>query len=109
MEKSIEQLLELSKNPYFTMSEDERKRLDDFLSKKSAQQNQPKNSGDSSEKNIPATVINKNKVNKETGQIPTVDNVASKQNDTLEQAEYEKTSEALAEGPAKVNDPTEAA
>lgn len=76
MEKTIEQLLELSQNPYFTMTNAERERLDAFLSKKSAQQYSQKTNGSDSEKNIPATVINKNKVNKEIGEIPTVDNVA---------------------------------
>ena len=77
MEKPIEQLLELSKNPYFTLSDEEQARLDAFLSKKSAQQSRQKTSGNDSERNIPATVINRNIVRKETGEIPTYENVAT--------------------------------
>lgn len=74
--KSIEQLIELSNNPYYTFSLEEKAELDSFLSKKSEQSRQAKKSTDSSEKNIPATVLNKNKVQKETGEIPTINNVA---------------------------------
>lgn len=80
MEKTIEQLLEISKNPYYTMTIEENKRLEDFLARNSGQQSQPKNSGEDSEKNIPATVINKNKVKKETGEIPVMENVAQATN-----------------------------
>ena len=75
--KTIEQLVELSSNPYYSLSPEEKARLDDFLSKRSEQFTQQKNNGKSSEKNIPATVLNKNIVKKETGEIPTVDNVVS--------------------------------
>ena len=83
--KSIEQLLELSNNPYYQFSPEEKARLDAFLFKKSAQFNQQKNSDKNSEKNIPATVINKNVVKKETGKIPTVDNIVKddEKNDSL--------------------------
>lgn len=76
--KSNEQLLELSTNPYYTFSDEERTRLDDFLSKNSAQKSQTTNSSKDSEKNIPATVLNKNVVKKETGEIPTINNVVDK-------------------------------
>ncbi len=74
MEKTIEQLLQLSKNPYFELSIEERQRLNDFLSEKSGQNSPLKKSGQDSERNIPATVINKNVVKKETGGIPTINN-----------------------------------
>lgn len=73
--KSVEQLIELSTNPYYEFSDEERTRLNAFLARNSEPQSQQKKNGKDSEKNIPATVINKNKVQKETGEIPTVDNV----------------------------------
>ena len=75
--KSIEQLLELSGNPYYTMDPEEKTALKDFLSKKSEQKAPATKSGKDSEKNIPATVLNKNVVQKETGTIPTINNVAT--------------------------------
>jgi len=83
--KSIEQLLELRSNPYYEFTPEEKAALDDFLQPKSEQQSQTKKNGKDSEKNIPATVLNKNVVKKETGKIPTVDNVV-----------HEKTSDAEA-------------
>lgn len=83
--KSIEQLLQLSKNPYYKFSDDEQAELDSFLSSKSEQKKSQKNSSDDSEKNIPATVLNKNVVAKEIGKIPTINNVVD-----------EKTSESQA-------------
>lgn len=74
--KSIEQLLQLKENPYYQLSPEEKARLDVFLFEKQVQQSQPKKNGKDSEKNIPATVLNKNVVGKETGKIPVVDNVA---------------------------------
>lgn len=71
--KSIEQLLELSQNQYYVMTNEERERLDTFLSKRSAQQNPQKDSGSSSESDTPAIVLNKNRVPKETGVIPEED------------------------------------
>lgn len=38
--KAIEQLLELSKNPYYKFTQDEQAVLDDFLSKKRAKDSQ---------------------------------------------------------------------
>ena len=73
--KSIEQLLELSKNSYYTLSNEEQAELDAFLAKQSEQQRQQKTSGDSSEKNIPATVLNKNIVKKEVGEIEVMENI----------------------------------
>jgi hypothetical protein len=90
MEKTIEQLLEISKNPYYSLTPEERKRLDDFLWKNSAQKPQPKHSGGSSEKNIPATVVNKNRVEKETGEMPTI----NKAND-IEKNETAAVEEAI--------------
>lgn len=73
--KDIEQLIQLQKNPYYEFSLEEKKRLKDFLAKNSDTQTPQKKNGKDSEKNIPATVLNKNVVAKETGKIPTVDNV----------------------------------
>ena len=69
--KSIEQLLELKKNPYYQFSPEEQGRLNDFLSKNSEQKTQQKDNSNDSEKNTPVTVLNKNVVHKETGVIPT--------------------------------------
>ncbi len=80
MEKTIEQLLELSKNPYFILSDEEHERLNDFLYKKSGQQSQAKKNGKDSDKNIPVTVLNKNIVKKETGEIPVYENIATPDN-----------------------------
>ena len=68
--KTIEQLLELSSNQYYTMTNEEQAQLDAFLLEKSVRQAPRKNNGNKSEKNIPATVLNKNIVKKETGKIP---------------------------------------
>lgn len=51
--KTVEQLLELSKNPYYTFTNDEKAVLDDFLSKQKADHStssvkQKKNSSESS-------------------------------------------------------------
>lgn len=75
--KTVEQLIELSKNPYYQFSPAEQKLLNDFLAKNSDTQTQAKKNGKDSEKNIPATVLNKNVVAKETGAIPTINNVAT--------------------------------
>lgn len=40
--KTIEQLLELSKNPYYKFTQDEQMVLDDFLSKKRAKDSETK-------------------------------------------------------------------
>lgn len=72
--KSIAQLLELSSNPYYAFTPEERQLLDDFLETQSRASTQQKTSSDDSEKNIPATVINKNVVKKETGIIPLANN-----------------------------------
>lgn len=71
--KSIEQLLELRQNPYYTFTEEEQERLKAFLSEKQGQKTQAKTGSTNSEKNIPATVINKNIVVKETGEIPAME------------------------------------
>lgn len=58
--KTIQQLLELSKNPHYHFMPDEKRVLDDFLSKKQAKRSkrsQEKNSEESSEK-TPVTVRN---------------------------------------------------
>lgn len=62
--KSIEQLLELAKNPYYKFSKDEQEVLDDFLSKKAekaSKKSQQKNSDESSQK---TPVVVKNVVKK---------------------------------------------
>lgn len=81
--KSIEQIIELSSNPYYAFSPEELKRLNDFLAKKSDTQAPAKKNGKNSEKNIPATVINKNRVQKEVGAIPTINNVAERQEEAF--------------------------
>jgi hypothetical protein len=78
--KSIEQLLELSANQYYTFSPEEKKELDAFLAKQSEQQSQAKKNGKDSEKNIPATVLNKNVVRKNVGEIPVINNVVAIKN-----------------------------
>ena len=58
--KSIEQLLELSKNPYYKFTNDEKVVLDDFLLKKQekASKSSHKKSSKNSEKNTPVRVRN---------------------------------------------------
>lgn len=58
--KTIEQLLELSKNPYYQLSLDERKVLDDFLEKQRAMYSTKSHSTFStkSSKTTPVTVRN---------------------------------------------------
>ena len=58
--KTIEQLLELSKNPYYQFTADERKVLDDFLSKRQATDSQTSQTqpSDKSSKTTPVTVRN---------------------------------------------------
>lgn len=73
--KTIAQLIDLSTNPYYKFTDEEQAALDAFLSQKSAPKTYQKDNGNDSEKNIPATVINKNIVKKEIGEIPTLDNV----------------------------------
>jgi len=58
--KTIEQLLELSKNPFYKFTNDEKAVLDDFLAKKrekSSPNSQKKNSN-KSDKNTPVRVRN---------------------------------------------------
>ena len=69
--KSIDQLLQLQKNPYYHFLPEEQQALNDFLSKNSDGSKPQKKTTVDSETNIPATVINKNVVHKETGVIPT--------------------------------------
>lgn len=92
--KTIAQLLELSQNKYYTFSEEEQKVLDDFLSTQSKPQRQQPSNGSGSSSNTRATVV-KNVVGKETGVLPTADQIA--------------TSEELADKPATGYNPTEAA
>lgn len=58
--KTIEQLLELSKNPFYTFTNDEKAVLDDFLSKKQAKasKNSPKQNSTNSGSNTPVRVRN---------------------------------------------------
>lgn len=58
--KTIEQLLELSKNPYYKFQNDEKAVLDDFLSKKQekASKNNQKKNSKNSEENTPVRVRN---------------------------------------------------
>lgn len=58
--KTIEQLLELSKNPYYTFTNDEKAVLDDFLSKQKEDDSKSsaKKKKKSSDKNTPVRVRN---------------------------------------------------
>lgn len=58
--KSIEQLLELSKNPYYKMTEAEKAVLNDFLAKRQAERgtNSQSKNEKNSEKNTPVRVRN---------------------------------------------------
>lgn len=58
--KTIEQLLELSKNPYYTFTNDEKAVLDDFLSKKQAKasKNSAQKNSKPSDSNTPVRVRN---------------------------------------------------
>lgn len=58
--KTIEQLLFLSKNPYYKLSDEEKAVLDDFLEKKRAKatKSSPKKSEKNLERNTPVTVKN---------------------------------------------------
>jgi hypothetical protein len=78
--KTIEQLLELSKNPYYVFTKEERKELDAFLSQNSGQAKSQKTSSNSSEQNTPATVHTKNVVHTDNGVLPTEEQVAEAQN-----------------------------
>lgn len=84
--KEIEQLLELKKNPYYEFSPEESKRLNDFLAKNSDTRAPRKKNGKDSEKNIPATVLNKNRVQKETGVIPVINHVVKIQKAVVDEA-----------------------
>lgn len=70
--KTVEQLLALSKNPYYKFTNDEKAVLDDFLSQrreKASKNNQKKNSPNS-ESNTPVRV--RNVVDKTIDDVPTV-------------------------------------
>lgn len=58
--KTIEQLLELTKNPYYKFTQAEQAILDDFLAKKREKdsKNSPKESSKSSENDTPVRVRN---------------------------------------------------
>lgn len=101
--KTVEQLLELKDNPYYAMSPEEKKLLNDFLSKNSGQTSQAKSNGKDSEKNIPATVLNKNKVQKETGEIPKINDSAQKETAALEEAIHPDAVKATKLKPRVVN------
>lgn len=58
--KTIEQLLDLSKNPYYKFTQDEKAVLDDFLLKKREKdsQNKQKTNSETSENDTPVRVRN---------------------------------------------------
>ncbi len=70
--KTIEQLLDLSKNPYYKFTNDERAVLDDFLLRKQEKESakQLKKSLKNSEKNTPVRV--RNIVDKTIDDVPEV-------------------------------------
>ena len=76
--KTTEQLIELSRNPYYEFSPEEKKRLNAFLAKKSEQSTPAKSSGKNSEQSTRATVHNKNRVAKEVGDVPIINGSTEK-------------------------------
>lgn len=96
--KSISQLLDLSKNPYYVFTSEERAALDAFLSKNSEQKPSAKDSSTNSEKNIPAIVRNNNIVRPEKGDIPTMDNTVDKHQSESEAVEDLVHPDAVLEG-----------
>lgn len=68
--KTIDQLIELKKNPYYQFTVEEQKAYDAFLSGSSEQNPLPKNSSKDTDKKIPATVRAKNVVETEKNLIP---------------------------------------
>ncbi len=70
--KTIEQLLDLSKNPYYKFSNDEKAVLDDFLSKKKEKDSKSsqKKKENTSERNTPVRV--RNIVEKTIDDVPEV-------------------------------------
>lgn len=89
--KTIEQILELTQNPYYSLTNEEQKLYEAFLSKKSGQHSPQ--TGNSKDSDSSTPVIVKNIVRTEHGQIPTADQVA--------------TADSLAEQPATANDTDE--
>lgn len=69
--KSIEQLLQLSQNEHYSLTNEEQERLDAFLAERSGQSSQAKSSGKTSSSDSPATVKNKNVVAKHDPNVPT--------------------------------------
>lgn len=77
--KTIEQLLQLTKNPYYVLSKEEQALLDDFLSKQSGRGKQVNPSSKNLEYNTPAIVHAKNVVSTEKGVVPTDEQLAASQ------------------------------
>ena len=73
--KTIEQLLELKDNPYYDFTPEEKAVLDTFLYKRQAQQAHRKGKSDKSGVVTLATVLNKNQLMKETGEIEEMENI----------------------------------
>jgi len=88
--KTIAQLLQLKKNPHYKFTPEEQEVLDTFLSTQSEHPGPTEDNLNRSSKKTPANVLNKNIVKKETGVLPTAEQIA--------------TGEELAEKPAKSNE-----
>jgi hypothetical protein len=69
--KTIEQLLQLKKNPYYVFSKEEQEAIDSFLLAQSELPKPQVSSSTSSSKHTPAIVVSKNKMVKVIGEIPT--------------------------------------
>lgn len=89
--KTIAQLLQLQNNPFYQFSPEEREVLNDFLSKKSGQNDQQKDNLKNSSKQTPA--IAKNVVHPEKGVLPTDEQVAEAEN-LADQPPYNTTEAA---------------
>lgn len=85
--KDISQLLELRKNPYYQFSPEEEKAIKDFLAKNSDTQSRQKQSGKNSETSTRAIAHNKNRVQKEVGDVPVINTFTEKHSTEVAQVE----------------------
>ena len=75
--KTIEQLLDLAKNRYYTFTADEQERLDNFLEKRRAKKKKSSRKKSSSKSSEDTPVHVKNVVDKANTDVPTVKNAVS--------------------------------
>lgn len=83
--KTIEQILELTKNPYYSLTNEEQAVYEAFLSKKSGRTTPQTGNSKDSDSSTPAIV--KNIVRPEHGEIPTVDQSADDRSEETEAVE----------------------